>query len=560
MTEKRSIVIYSRKSKFTGKGESIENQVEMCRQYIRLHFGSDAADSAKIYEDEGFSGSTLDRPQFKAMMSAAKKGSFKALVVYRLDRVSRNISDFAGLIEELNRMNIDFISIREQFDTSSPMGRAMMYISSVFSQLERETIAERLRDNMHELAKSGRWLGGVTPTGYISESTVNIMVDGRSKKASQLKILPEEAAIVRLIFDNFIQNTSLTKTEAFLLQNGIHTKNGKYFTRFTIKGILCNPVYMIADEAAYRYLSDRNVDLFAEENDFDGKHGIMAYNRTLQQAGKAHQVKPMEEWIVAVGRHEGIVEGCLWVKAQELLEINKNKSYRKPRNNTALLSGMLVCAECGSFMRPKLVQGDYAEGRSYNYICSLKERSRGQLCSMKNCRGRVLDAEVLKKICELDEDRSIFYNQLELNKRSIMNSRIDVDEVERSVLNDIASVEKEIESLLMALSQGDNTCAKTYIMQHINEKHGIKQELEQRLHAHKIHLYEEKIDIAEQTRLLMSFSDLTANISVEQQRAIIRKLIDKVVWDGKTADIVCKGAQYRAAITSDHMPSGEYSK
>ena len=126
------IVIYSRKSKFTGKGESIENQIEMCRQYIRLQFGDDAAEQALVYEDEGFSGGTLERPQFKKMMGDAKEKNFRAIVVYRLDRISRNIGDFAKLIEQLNRMKIDFISIKEQFDTSSPMGRAMMYISSVF--------------------------------------------------------------------------------------------------------------------------------------------------------------------------------------------------------------------------------------------------------------------------------------------------------------------------------------------------------------------------------------------------------------------------------------------
>ena len=141
----KQYVIYSRKSKFTGKGESIENQIELCRQYIAMHFGEDAAENVLVYEDEGFSGGNLERPQFKKMMKDSQKIAFAAIVVYRLDRISRNIGDFAKLIEDLGDRHIDFISIREQFDTSSPMGRAMMYIASVFSQLERETIAERIR-------------------------------------------------------------------------------------------------------------------------------------------------------------------------------------------------------------------------------------------------------------------------------------------------------------------------------------------------------------------------------------------------------------------------------
>ena len=181
----KQYVIYSRKSKFTGKGESIENQIELCRQYIAMHFGEDAAENVLVYEDEGFSGGNLERPQFKKMMKDSQKIAFAAIVVYRLDRISRNIGDFAKLIEDLGDRHIDFISIREQFDTSSPMGRAMMYIASVFSQLERETIAERIRDNMHELSKTGRWLGGTTPTGYASESESRVTVDGKEQQGIQ---------------------------------------------------------------------------------------------------------------------------------------------------------------------------------------------------------------------------------------------------------------------------------------------------------------------------------------------------------------------------------------
>lgn len=104
-------------------------------------------------------------------MQDAKANKFDYLVCYRLDRISRNVSDFSTLIEKLNKLDISFISIKEQFDTSTPMGRAMMFISSVFAQLERETIAERIKDNMYELARTGRWLGGKTPHGFSSKKS-----------------------------------------------------------------------------------------------------------------------------------------------------------------------------------------------------------------------------------------------------------------------------------------------------------------------------------------------------------------------------------------------------
>ena len=160
INEVNNIAIYSRKSKYTGKGESIGNQIELCKEYIKLHYPEvNLEEDIYIYEDEGFSGKNTQRPKFKQMMNDIRNKKISIIMCYRLDRISRNVSDFTNLIDELNSLNVSFISIRDRFDTTTPTGRAMMLMSSVFAQLEREVIAERVRDNMLELAKSGRWLG-----------------------------------------------------------------------------------------------------------------------------------------------------------------------------------------------------------------------------------------------------------------------------------------------------------------------------------------------------------------------------------------------------------------
>ena len=548
MADVHPIVIYSRKSKFTGKGESVENQIEMCRQYIRLQFGDDAARQALVYEDEGFSGGTLERPQFKKMMADAKEKTFRAVVVYRLDRISRNIGDFAKLIEQLNRMKIDFISIKEQFDTSSPMGRAMMYISSVFSQLERETIAERIRDNMHELSKTGRWLGGNTPTGYESESVSHVTIDGKTKRACKLKILPEEMGIVRLIYDKFLETGSLTKTETYLLQNGCTTKNGKQFTRFAVKGILSNPVYLIADEFAYDYLTKNHVELFAKQSEFDGVHGIMAYNRTLQQPGKAHQIRPMQEWIVSVGKHRGVIEGKAWVKVQALLEQNKSKSYRKPRSNVALLSGLLVCGNCGEYMRPKLSRRQNAKGEAiYTYLCSMKERSRGHVCSMKNCNGNTLDADITEQLKHLSENGFEFIRQLEQSRRALLGGRQSCDGEISGLEAEIAANEEKIKGLVSALGKSSGTSAESYILQQIDELHGKGEGLKRRLAELKEQavgraLADIEFDLL--ARTLSTFKDTVDKMTVEQKRSAIRTFVKEVIWDGTDAHVVLFGSEY----------------
>ena len=128
------------------------------------------------------------------------------------------------------------------------------------------------------------------------------------------KLIPEEAEIVKTIFDLYIETDSQTITEAELIKRGIRTKNNKYFTRFSIKAILQNPVYMIADEEAYQYFINADSDLFSNRKAFDGIHGIMAYNRTNQEKGKTTEFLPPSEWIVAVGLHPGIIPGKVWVQ------------------------------------------------------------------------------------------------------------------------------------------------------------------------------------------------------------------------------------------------------
>jgi len=541
----KTIAIYSRKSKFTGKGESIGNQIELCRAYIRMNEGENAAGKAVVYEDEGFSGGNLNRPAFKEMMKAVKAKRHSAVIVYRLDRISRNISDFAGLIEELGRLKVDFISIREHFDTSQPMGRAMMYIASVFSQLERETIAERIRDNMRELAKTGRWLGGVTPTGYASESVRTITVDGKKKKACQLKLIPAEAEAVKLIYDVFSETNSLTKTETALMQRHIVSKNGKYHTRFSIKGILQNPVYARADEDMYQYFWDHGTDVFADKAEFDGERGIMAYNRTDQEKGQATVYKPVSEWIVAVGRHPGLIPGKTWVRVQEALEQNKSKAFRRPRSNEALLTGFLFC-KCGNRMYPKLSKRVTPEGKPvYTYVCKLKERSQKALCNNKNVNGNILDAMIVDRVRHLDEDAGEFMEQLSRSRSFFTGDRTEYEQQKATLQQEKAETDKKIAGLVDTLANMETGDVRDLVAKRLEalsqESKAIEnriQELESLLNQHE--MTDSEFDLL--SDLLAGFKEGLQDMSIQQQRAALKTVIRRVIWDGVNAHVVLFGA------------------
>ena len=410
----QGIAIYSRKSRFTGKGESVGNQIELCRQYLRAH--EPDAPEPEIFEDDGFSGGDLNRPAFRRMMRAAEAGRFRMLIVYRLDRISRSIGDFTALIERLAQLNVAFISIREQFDTSTPMGRAMMYIASVFSQLERETIAERIRDNLRELAKTGRWLGGVTPTGFASEAVQAVTVDGRTKRACCLRLVPEEAETVRTMYGLFSRLGSLTAVVNELHERGLVTKNGRSFTRHAVRDILHNPVYAHADADMLAWLRNAGAELSAAQGEFDGHHGVIAYHRTEQARGRAAVFLPPEAWIVAVGQHPGLIPGAQWAAVQEQLRNTERRAPRTEHESPALLAGLLQC-RCGSPMYAKYRKT--ADGERFSYVCRTKSTGGRDQCSCPNAPGAEMDAAVRAMLAALPEDRAALAAALRRLRRSL---------------------------------------------------------------------------------------------------------------------------------------------
>ena len=542
----RRVVIYSRKSRFTGKGESIENQVILCRDYIKefwLRTKNEVINDEDIdvFEDEGYSGKNTKRPQYQKMLQGIKNNEYKVLVCYKLDRVSRNVADFSNLINELEQNNVAFASYRDNFDTSTPSGRAMMMMISVFAQLERDTIAERIVDNLLELAKSGRWLGGVTPTGYKSEQIVgSISFDGKERKAYKLEIVPEEAKLVKLIFDKFIEMDSLTKLETYLMQSHIHSKNGKVFSRCTLLAILRNMVYMKADQTAWEYFQSKGLQVFSEKKQFDGKHGIAAYNKTDQTKGKAHLAKDMEEWIIAVGRHKGIIDSKDWIRVQEMLDENKSSSYRKPRSNVALLTGILYCADCKSPMRPKLSNRKNADGELiYDYLCKTKELSKGKNCNMSRINGNIVDKKACEVIFQIAEPTSDFRKGLEKLRTTINNNHENIDNEILNLQKIIESNQEEIEGLLKQLSLAGETAASQYILKSINEKDNEIDSLKSRIEELQKQTDSTILsdnDFAIYTEMLTSFKKSFDYLTVEQKRYYLKTFIKRIEWDGTNLD------------------------
>ena len=362
----------------------------------------------------------------------------------------------------------------------------------------------------------------------------------------KLKPIPEEAETVSTIFSLFSQNHSLTKTETELMQRHIVSKNGKYHTRFSIKGILQNPVYALADEEIYQYFADRGAEIFSEKSDFDGLHGVMAYNRTDQEKGRTTVFLPVDQWIIAVGQHPGMIPGKDWIRVQEELEQNKSKAFRRPRSNEALLTGFLFC-KCGNRMYPKLTKRTTPDGKPiFTYVCKLKEHSQKSLCSNKNVNGNILDAMVVEQIKHLNEDGSAFLSQLARSRSFFTGNRTEYEQQKAALQADKAELEKKINGLVDTLSEMSDRESRGLVAARIEalsqEKQGMEnrlQELDSLLNQHQ--LTDSEFDLL--VDLLSGFQRGIDDMPIEQKRNALKTVVRRVIWDGENAHVILFGVQ-----------------
>lgn len=543
MKEKLRIAIYSRKSKYSEKGESVGNQVELAKSYIKNHYPSDEYDiEIVVFEDEGFSGGNIDRPNFKRFLIEEENKPFDILICYRLDRISRNIADFSNLMNKITNLGTSFISIKEQFDTKTPMGRAMMYIASVFAQLEREVIAERIRDNMIELAKTGRWLGGPTPLGF-SSKRISLMdmyeenkdgeIEKKKKTASKLVEIEEEFKVVQLIYEKFLEIKSLNKLESYFLQNKIHTRNGIDFSVSTLRAILTNPIYAPNDEDILEYFNSKGIKIYAEgeKAKFDGKFGLMGYGKK-----DSHQDKDMKDWIISVGLHKPAVTGITWIQAQELLEKNKEKRYRADLKHDFLFSGILHCKQCGSYMRPKI-----SEEERFYYTCELKEKSRGKRCQGKNITGQTLDKLVIQKLKEIFVPNSEICKELE--KMTLSKDKNNRKEKREELEKELKKNNEEIKNLVNKLKYMD-----IEIVDFVNDElkklkdrnSQIQKELMviQEENANKNDIENEESIIAQMVlNVIENYFEKFDSLDIKSKKDILKILIEDMRGNGKEVEI-----------------------
>lgn len=346
--------IYTRKSVTDGLERdftTLDAQRESCESYIASQKNEGWICSPEKYDDGGFTGANTDRPGLQRLLTDIKTGKINCIVVYKVDRLSRSLLDFAELLSVFEEHNVTFVSVTQHFNTQNSMGRLTLNILLSFAQFEREIISERTRDKMGAAKKRGKWIGGRPPLGY------NI-----NKEKHKLIINPKESEIVRKIFDTYIEKRSLLSATMIMNDLGCTTKQhtsetgrkfgGIQFGNYGIQRILINPLYI----------------------------GKVSYQGELYP-----------------GEHEAIISEETFQKAQSILAENRpDWKMTKKAKHVGLLTGLLRCKACNCAMY--FSYNIKASKYRYHYYLCMNASKRGY----KSCPTRLLNAQKIEqKIVEI---------------------------------------------------------------------------------------------------------------------------------------------------------------
>jgi DNA invertase Pin-like site-specific DNA recombinase len=411
------IAIYARQSIDRPDSVSIEAQIDQCEKK--------AQGNVQVYADSGYSGKNINRPEFERMLQDIKNDKISVVISYRLDRISRNIIDFANLLKLFEEFGVNYISATEQFDTSSPMGRAMIYIVMVFAQLERETIATRIADNYRYRANLGLFMGGNTPFGYDNHRMVS---DGRN-----ISILEpnENADLLRRIFDKFSLRESLNSICHEFNQSGIKTAKGNIWSSNAIRRILQNISPCCADNKIYNYLTACGYNISNGIDDFDGTHGMCMFFKNKNR----NQMTDISEQTAVIGLHKPLISSDQYIRVQRIL--SENEPIRSKRSNRTFLAGIVKCASCGYTFGVKYTSRN---GKDYSYYRCRGRENRGVCNNDLYVTASDLENIVINR-CK-DHLKEFSFDETAVYKKDFPEGHFEIERIKEQIQNLIDNVGK----------------------------------------------------------------------------------------------------------------------
>ncbi len=480
--------VYTRKSTEEGLEQefnSLDAQRESGEAYVAAQKHEGWVCLSDRYDDGGYTGGNMERPALRRLLADIDAGKIDCVVVYKVDRLSRSLMDFARIMQVFDGRNVSFVSVTQQFNTTHSMGRLTLNILLSFAQFEREIISERTRDKIAAARKKGKFSGGLPLLGYDIVS---------SRAGARLVVNPGEAHRVRQIFELYRDRQALIPVVTELAERGWRnkqwvtkagqTRGGRPFDKTTLYRLLTNRTYV----------------------------GLTTHK------GDAYQ-----------GEHAGIVPTALFDRVQAILSRNGNTGGASVRNRYgALLKGILSCGCCRcSMMHTYSVKGA-KEGSSkrYRYYVCVQAQKRGwATCATKSVPAAQIEQFVVEQIKGIGKDPAVLEGTLRQVRQQSEKALADARAEQRALERELARHHGALKKLVAAPVPAR--------LAEINDR---VQDAERRLTALREQIQKlerERVDDGEVKAALAAFDAVWEQLAPREQARVIRFLVDRVEYDGR---------------------------
>jgi site-specific DNA recombinase len=484
--------IYTRKSSEEGLKQdfnSLDAQRESAEAYIASQRAQGWVALPQHFDDGGYSGGNIDRPALDRLLAAIQGGEVDCVVVYKVDRLSRSLMDFARIMEIFDKHQVSFVSVTQHFNTTHSMGRLTLNILLSFAQFEREIIGERIRDKLSAQRKRGQWTGGIPVLGYDVD---------RSGQSPRLVVNAAEATQVREIFELYLQQASLLKVAQELDRRG--WKNKPWKTRagtlrgghtldiVRLHGLLTNPLYT----------------------------GKVCYKK-----------------VPYPGQHEAIIRPEVFAQVQTLLQHNRTAGGNVNRNKYgALLRGLLYCKCCNAAMTASYRRkGD----REYRYYTCLHAIKRGYAkCPSKSLPLREIERLVVEQVRGLAQDKTLLAEVLTQTHQARTQEQVELETQLQEVAQELTRHRAQLHKL--ESSGGTDPAATGQIVelhQRIVQGERAKTDLARQFEHHQQEPFDDRIV----TEVFQNFDATWAHLSPSEQARLLSLLIARIEYDGNQGTV-----------------------
>ena len=477
--------VYTRKSSEEGLQQefnSLDAQRESAEAYIASMRHEGWTCNPERYDDGGFTGANIDRPAVKKLMADIEAGLVDCVVVYKVDRLSRSLLDFARLMELFERKKIAFVSVTQQFCTTQSMGRLTLNILLSFAQFEREIISERTRDKIAAARRKGKWSGGRAGLGYD--------VDPVTKK---LVVNPVEAKLVREVFDLYLKHRSLIAVCRNLNGRGLTTK-------------------AVTPKKGAAYGGRR----------WEKPALLKVLTNVLYKGRVRHKAETFP------GEQPAIVDEAIWDEVNELLRSNGRSGGMFVRNKYgALLKGLMHCKACGLSMGHSMTVKDGSRAYRY-YVCYRAQKQGWDSCPCPSLPAEQIEQFVVEQIKRIGDDP-------DLRSLTLAKCREQTDAQRTAAQGELATLERDLARLNADLGRtAGDAATNAHAAARLAELHGQLTKANDRAKElqHEIgaadasEIGKDEVDAA-----LTEFDGVWKCLSPKEQAELLRLLIQRVDYD-----------------------------